>query len=99
PAVELAALSHGWRGRIRSPLLGRGIEHEEAVTVPEFEQASLRFVGRLPAEVDISGRILEAEDPAHDVGARPLGGVVEVDGVAEALVHRPAIFAAHGAVA
>ena len=85
--------------RRRSPPGEAGIGHEEGVDVPEHEELAPGLVGRVPAEVDVvlgPGRHVQ---PAHDVDAHPLGGLVELDGVAPALVHRPAVLAEERRVA
>ena len=47
----------------------------------------------MPAEEDVVLRPGVGEHPAHDVDAHPLGGFVEINGVAPTLVHRPAVLA------
>jgi len=47
----------------------------------------------VPAEQNVLLGPGVGEHPAHDVDAHPLGGFVEIDGVARALVHRPGILA------
>ena len=53
----------------------------------------------MPAEQDVVLGPGAGEHPAHDVDAHPLGGLVEVDRVAPALVHRPAVLAEDAGVA
>ena len=52
----------------------------------------------MPAEEDVLLGPRLGEHPAHDVDAHPLGGLVEVDRVAPALVHRAAVLAEHEGV-
>ena len=47
----------------------------------------------MPAEEDVVLRPGVGEHPAHHVDAHPLGGLVELDGVAPALVHLAAVLA------
>ena len=72
---------------------------EERVDVPQDEQLAPRLVGGVPAEEDVLLGPGLREQPAHDVDAHPLGGLVEVDRVAPALVHRPAVLAEDEGVA
>ena len=53
----------------------------------------------MPAERDVLLRTGLGEHPAHDVDAHPLGGFVEVDRVAPALVHRATVLGEHEGVA
>ena len=72
-----------------------GVGHEERVDVPEDQQLAARLVRRVPAEQDVVLGPRLGEHPAHDVDAHPLGRLVELDRVAPALVHRPAVLAEH----
>src|SRR3989304_5052123 len=56
-------------------------------------------VGRAVSEVEVVSRVVAQEEPAHRVHARPVGGVVEPDGVAFALVHLLAVLVSYLAVA
>src|SRR2546423_3618770 len=47
----------------------------------------------MPTEQDVVVGPGVGEHPAHDVDTHPFGGLVELDGVAPALVHGPAVFA------
>ncbi len=75
----------------RRPAGKSRVGHEERVDVPQEEQPAAGLVGRVPAEADVLLGPCRHVEPAHDVDAHPLGGLVEVDRVAGALVHRPAV--------
>ena len=104
PPVELASRlllvatcfpAVGWL-----PAVDVGIGDEEGVRVPEGEdEAAPHLVARRPAVVDVVGRVVPQEEPAHHVHAHALRRVVEPDGVAFALVHLLAVLVAHQAVA
>ena len=100
PAIHRRALEAGRRRRSPGVQPGEaGVGHEERVDVPQDEEPPARLVGRVPAEQDVvvgPGRHVQ---PAHDVDAHPLGRLVELDGVAPALVHRPAVLAEERGVA
>ena len=93
PAVERAAI--GDRGsRLGGLPAGlTGVRDEERVDVPQHQQPPARLVRGVPAEVDVVLGPGVGEHPAHHVRAHPLGGLVELDGVAPALVHLTAVFA------
>ena len=75
----------------RAEALRIGVEDEEAVRVPERQQAPGDVAGRAVAEVHVLPGVLAGEHPAADVGADLLDRVVEPDRVAPRLVHRPAV--------
>ena len=83
----------------RHPFRKARIRHEERVHVPQHEQFAPGLVGRMPAEQDVVLGPRAREHPAHHVDAHPLGGVVELDRVAPALVHGTAVLAEERAVA
>ncbi len=76
-----------------------GIGDEERVRVPERQnELPADLVQRLVAEIQVVARIDRGEEPAHDIDAGDLGGVVEPDRIALALVHLLALFVAHEGV-
>jgi len=107
PAVEdvLAA----WRSALgmvwiewvaRRPIIEPRIRSKEGVHVPERDQElPAHFIGAGVAEEQIVFRLLSAVHPAHDVHAHRARGIVKVDGVPGALVHRAAILAINGGIA
>ncbi len=103
PAVQDRPVARGGDRRVDvlawCPAGEPGVAHEERVDVPQDQQLAARLVRRVPAEQDVLlGPGLD-EHPAHDVDAHPLGGLVELDGVAPALVHRAPVLAEHEGVA
>ncbi len=88
-------------GRRRTTAASResGVGDEERVHVPEHEQLAPRLVGGAVAEQDVVLGPLLGVHPAHHVDAHALGRLVELDGVAPALVHRPAVVAEQRGVA
>ncbi|MFL5749809.1 MAG: hypothetical protein ACJ767_04210 [Chloroflexota bacterium] len=93
PAVHRRPLGRPRRVRIRRPAGERRVRREERVGVPQDEQLAARLVSRVPAEQDVLLGPGVGVHPAHHVDAHPLGGLVELDRVAPALVHRPAVLA------
>ncbi len=103
PAIERGPGRSRTVGRVdpfgRRPAGQARIGDEERVDVPEHEQLAPGLVGHVPAEQDVLLGPRGREDPPHDVDAHPLGGLVEVDGVAPRLVHRAAVFTEHQCIA
>ena len=97
PSVEHVAPRAAGEGQTpgagpwRLPAGEAGVAHEEGEHVPQDQQLAAGVVAGFPAEVDVLLRPSPGEGPAHDVDAHPLGGLVELDGVAGALVHRPPV--------
>ena len=85
--------------RRRRPAGEPGVGDEERVDVPQDEEPAAGLVGGVPAEQDVVVGPGPRVHPAHDVDAHPLGGLVELDRVAPALVHRPAVLAEERGVA
>ena len=93
PAIERVVALGAAVGLLpeRAEALRVGVEDEEAVRVPERQQAAGDVAGRAVAEVHVLPGILAGEHPAADVGSDLLDRVVEPDRVAPGLVHRPAV--------
>ena len=62
-------------------------------------EATAGFVGAVVAEEQVLLRFVVKEHPAHDVDADPVGGFVELQRIAPALVHRTTVFAQQRGVA
>jgi len=74
------------------PAVQDGIGHEKVVGIPQGQQElAALFVGAVVAKEKVVLRLLRAVQPTHHVHADAVSGLVELDGVAPALVHRPAV--------
>ena len=84
----------------RRPFIQAGVGDEEVVDVPQGQQElPANFIGAVVAEEKVAFRFVVAIHPAHHVYAHFVGGFVELNGVAPAFVHCPAIFGKEGGVA
>ncbi len=90
PAVERLGLRRELAA-LRLPAFDVGVVDEEADGVPERQQPPLDVLGRPVAELDVLARHDLAEQPAHDVRAHPVEGLVRLDRVAPRPVHLAAV--------
>ena len=93
PTVEFRALSHGRRRCFGRVPVDVGVRREERVDVPQGdEHPPARLVRPPEAEEQVGRRIGAAVHPAHGVHAHLVGALLELDGIALALVHLIALF-------
>ena len=100
PAVQLGAFSYGRGWRFGVELVNFGVGDEERIDVPQGDyELTPHLVRRAVAEIDVGGRVVTGEHPAHGVNAHLLGGVLEPDCGACAFVHLLALLVSHQGVA
>ena len=84
----------------RLPAVDVGVVDEEGVDVPDRNvELAPHLVARGVAEVQVVGRGVAQVHPAHHVDAHLVGGILEPDGVALALVHLGAVLVAQQGIA